>query len=110
MASIRKRTWKTNGVKQIAWVFDYKDNAGKRHQKTFQTRKEAEQWSVTALHEIKQGTHTPASTSITVAEGLSLWIADGEANGLEHSTIRQRQGTQAAAHRSRSSVPTSCRH
>ena len=91
MASIRKRTWITNGVKQFAWVFDYKNNAGERHQKTFQTRKEAEQWSVTARHEIKQGTHTPASTSLTVAEALTLWIADGEANGLEYSSIKQRQ-------------------
>jgi integrase len=91
MASIRKRTWKTNGVGQTAWVLDYKDGAGKRRLKTFRTRKAAEQWSVTALHEVKEGTHTPASTSITMTEGMALWIADGEANGLEFSTIKQRQ-------------------
>jgi integrase len=91
MASIRKRTWKTNGVKQTAWVLDYTDTQGKRRLKTFPTRKAAEQWSVTALHEVKQGTHTAASASISVSEGMTLWIAASEADGLEYSTIKQRQ-------------------
>jgi len=79
MASIRKRTWSTNGVKQTAWVLDYKDSKGIRRLKTFPTRKGAEQWSVTALHQVQRGVHTPSSVSITVAQGLDLWIADGEA-------------------------------
>ena len=91
MASIRKRAWRTNGVKQTAWVLDYKDTAGKRRLKTFPTRKEAEQWSVTALHEVKQGTHTPASASITVEQGMDLWIADSEANDLDFYTVKQRK-------------------
>jgi hypothetical protein len=28
MSSIRKRTWKTNGVKQTAWALDYRDQSG----------------------------------------------------------------------------------
>ena len=91
MTSIRKRAWKTKGQKQAAWVLDYKDTAGKRRHKTFDTRKAAEPWSVTALHEVKQGTHTPASASITVSEGFDLWIAACEANGLEYGTIKQRK-------------------
>jgi integrase len=91
MASIRKRTWKTNGVKQTAWQLDYRDTAGKRRHKAFPTKKAAEAWAVDALHEVKQGTHTPASASITVAQGMDMWIADGEANGLEFSTIKQRK-------------------
>jgi len=91
MSSIRKRTWKTKGVKQTAWVLDYKDTAGTRRLKTFPTRKEAEAWSVTALHEVQQGTHTAASASITVSEGMELWIADCEANGLEYGTIKWRK-------------------
>jgi integrase len=89
MANIRKRTWTTNGVKQTAWVLDYKDTAGKRRLKTFPTRKAAEAWSVTALHEVKQGTHTPASISITVSEGMDLWIAGSDA--LEYGTVKQRK-------------------
>jgi integrase len=89
MSSIRKRTWRTNGVKQTAWVLDYKDTAGKRRQKTFETRKAAEAWSVTALHEVQQGTHTAASASITVSEGMDLWIAGSDA--LEYGTVKQRR-------------------
>ena len=91
MPSIRKRMWRTNGVKQTAWQLDYRDTAGKRRHKTFETRKAAEAWAVTALHEVQQGTHTAASASITVSEGMGLWIAAGEADGLEHSTVKQRQ-------------------
>jgi hypothetical protein len=72
-------------------VIDYKDNAGKRRLKTFPTRKEADDWATTARQEIQQGTHTPTSASITVSEGMDLWIAGGEADGLEYSTVRQRQ-------------------
>src|SRR5258706_592743 len=68
-----------------------KMQAARRQHKTFATRKAAEQWSVTALHEVKQGTHTPASVSITVSEGFDLWIADCEVNGLEFGTIKQRK-------------------
>jgi integrase len=89
--SVRKRTWSTNGVKQTAWVLDYRDQNGNRRHKTFPTRKAAEAWSVDALHEVKQGTHTPASISITVSEGFDLWIAACEADGLEFGTIKQRK-------------------
>ena len=72
-------------------MVDYFDQAGKRRLKTFPTRKTAEQWSVTALHEVKQGIHTPASASITVAEAWDRWIAHSEAEGLEFGTVRQRR-------------------
>jgi integrase len=39
----------------------------------------------------QQGTHTAASASITVAEAFQQWIAAGQANGLEHGSIRQRR-------------------
>lgn len=42
MASIRKRTWSTNGIEQTTWVLDYKDSGGKRRLKTFPTKKAAE--------------------------------------------------------------------
>ena len=91
MASIRKRTWKSGGVEQTAWVVDYTDQQAKRRLKTFATKKDADAWAVTALHEVKQGTHTPASTSKTVSEVWELWIEDCKASNLEESTIRQRR-------------------
>jgi hypothetical protein len=52
--SIRKRLWKSksNGAEQTAWVIDYTDQRGKRHLKTFPTKKEADAWVVKARHEI----------------------------------------------------------
>jgi integrase len=91
MVSIRKRVWISRGNEKSAWVVDYCDQMGKRRLKTFATRKEADAWSVTARHEIRQGTHTAASSSITVARGSELWLEQCEADGLEESTIRQRR-------------------
>ena len=46
---------------------------------------------MTALHEVQQGIHTPASTSKTIEEAWRLWLADCEANNLEFGTVRQRR-------------------
>ena len=91
MASIRKRTWTTKGEEQTAWVVDYKDQSGKRALKTFATKKDAEAWSVSALHEVSQGTHTRASASKTVEETWKLWLEQCEADKLEMGTIKQRR-------------------
>jgi integrase len=88
MASIRKRKFGSN---KEAWVVDYVDQQGNRRLKTFATNKKAKEWMVTALHEVQQGIHTPASTSKTVEEVWGLWLADCEANNLEFGTIRQRR-------------------
>jgi integrase len=91
MASIRKRNWTARGIEQSAWIVDYLDQSGKRHVRTFATKKEAEAWRIGALHEVQQGTHTPASASVTLAEVFERWIEHCEAEGLEHSTIKQRR-------------------
>jgi integrase len=91
MASIRKREWTSRGQPRSAWVVDYTDQTGRRRLKTFATKKGAEGWAVTALHEVKQGIHTPASASITVADTFQRWIDHCEAEGLEFGTLRQRR-------------------
>jgi hypothetical protein len=88
MASIRKRKFGPNKDRE-AWVVDYVDQHGKRRLKTFPTKKEAEAWKVSALHEVQQGIHTPASVSRTVTDVWRLWLADCEANKLEFGTILQ---------------------
>jgi integrase len=90
--SVRKRTWTTSkGEEREAWIVDYVDQTGERRLKTFPTKKEAVAWKVTALHEVQQGIHTSASASKTIEEVWGLWIGECEANGLEASTIVQRQ-------------------
>jgi integrase len=91
MATIRKRAWKVGGEVRTAWVTDYRDQGGVRRLKTFETKRAAEAWAVTALHEVAAGTHTPASASITVGEAFARWIDHSAKEGLERSTIRQRQ-------------------
>src|SRR6516165_10427713 len=88
MASIRKRKF---GTDKEAWIVDYRDQHGKRHLKTFPTKKAAEAWKVNALHEVQQGIHTAASVSKTIEEAWRLWMADCQANNLEFGTVRQRR-------------------
>jgi integrase len=89
MAKVRKRTWNNKAGEQTAWIADYFDQQGKRHIKTFPTQKAAKAWLVETQHEVKQGVHTPASSSITVADAGELWIAQAETDGLEASTLAQ---------------------
>jgi integrase len=89
MATVRKRTWIYKGETRTAWVVNYNDQNGTRRLKTFATKKAADAWLVDAAHEVRQGTHTPDSDSITVAEACELWIKRGELEGLERSTVRQ---------------------
>ena len=87
--AIRKRTWTSGESEKTAWVVDYKDQRGKRRLKTFKTKKAADSWAATALFEVKQGTHTPESVSITVAEAAENWIKRAEIEDRERSTIAQ---------------------
>ena len=68
MASVRKRTWTSGGKAKTAWIADYFDQSGKRHQQAFPTRGAADAFLVQARGEVAKGIHTPFSTSITVGE------------------------------------------
>ncbi|MCK1619562.1 site-specific integrase [Bradyrhizobium sp. 159] len=92
--SIRKRTWKTEaGEERSAYVVQYstaeKDNRGKRrrHIKTFDRKKDAEDFQAQVRIDVKKGVHTPTSRSITVEEAGDLWI-DG-CGDLERATVDQ---------------------
>lgn len=85
--SIRKRTWKSPEGEKTAWVVDYVDQGGKRRLKTFERKKDAEDFHATAKVEIKAGIHTADSSSITVAEAGELWLAACVNAGLERTTI-----------------------
>ncbi len=87
--AIRKRSWKSGDAQKSAWVVDYFDQAGTRRLKTFKTKKAADAWATNALYQVKEGTHTAESTSITVAEAAENWIKRAELEGRERSTIAQ---------------------
>lgn len=88
MTSIRRRTWTApDGTEKTSWQVDYSDSAGKRRRKQFDRKKDAEAWLTTAAYDVRQGTHTPDSKSITVAKAAELWLKRGERENLEVSTL-----------------------
>ncbi|TCK29005.1 site-specific recombinase XerD [Ancylobacter aquaticus] len=90
--SVRKRVWTTpKGEEKSAWVADYLDAKGTRRLKTFKLKKHADAFAATANVEVREGTHVADSASITVAKAGDMWLASGEANGLERSSIAQRK-------------------
>ena len=86
MASVRKRTLPSG---KVVWQVDYRDGSSKRRHKQFPTKRSADSFMINARAEVVAGMHTPDSTSITVADAGHLWIAAGEAAGLERTTIDQ---------------------
>lgn len=90
--SIRKRTWTTaRGDEKSAWVVDYVDTKGTRRLKTFVKKKEADSFAATAKVEVREGLHVADSDSVTVSAASAFWIATGEDEGLERSSIDQRK-------------------
>jgi integrase len=89
MAKVRKRTWMSGKGERTAWIADYFDQAGKRHIKTFATRRAAKDWLVATQTEVRQGIHTPESASITVGEAAELWLEKGTLESLERATLQQ---------------------
>ena len=90
--SVRKRTW-TNSkrVEKTAWIVDYVDGKGTRRLKTFAKKKDADAFAATAKVEIRDGVHVPDSASATVRQAGAFWIATGEQDGLERSSLDQRR-------------------
>jgi integrase len=90
--SVRKRTWTTRqGETKEAWIVDYTDQNGRRHLKTFDKKKQADAFATTAKVQVREGTHTADSESVTVAAAGKLWLAAAENNGLERTTVDQYQ-------------------
>jgi integrase len=90
--SIRKRTWKTeSGEERSAYVVTYstaeRDERGKRkrHLRTFDRKRDADDFQAQCRVDLKKGMHTPNSRSITVEDAGKLWI-DG-CGDLERTTV-----------------------
>jgi integrase len=93
--SIRERRWRTRkGEEKSAWVLDYVDQNGKRHIETFARKKDALDRETTVRVDVRSGTHTAHSTSVTVAEAGERWLkvcelGDNESGPLERASIDQ---------------------
>jgi integrase len=86
--SVRKREWvNPRGEAREAWVVDYVDGSGQRRNKNFKRRRDAYDYAVRVGAEVRAGTHTPDSTSLTIAEAGQLWLQTRENAGLERTTL-----------------------
>lgn len=89
MASIRKRRWTHKGIEREAWVLDYTDQNGKRRQKTFEKKKDADAYRTRIVSEIQRGEHLPTSESAAIENVARLYI--------ENCELRFRDGTLSFA-------------
>ena len=84
--SVRKREWVSpQGEAREAWVVDYVDGSGKRRNKNFKLKRDADAYANRVNAEVRAGTHTPDSISPTVAEAGQLWLSENA--GLERATL-----------------------
>ena len=72
-----------------AWIVDYRDQNGTRHIKTFARKRDADAYHANVAVEVRAGTHTADSKSLTITEAGRRWIESGEAAGLERTTLEQ---------------------
>lgn len=90
--SVRKRTWTTGkGIEKSAWVADYVDTKGVRRLKSFKLKKDADVFAATASVEVREGVHVADRDTVMVKKAGEFWVATGEGEGLERSTINQRK-------------------
>lgn len=78
MAIVRKREWTYKGEAKTAWIVDYTDQGGKRRQKTFDKKKEADAARIKIEIEIEKGAHTPDSQSKAIADLCEEYIRYSE--------------------------------
>ncbi|MCW2248321.1 integrase [Azospirillum fermentarium] len=95
MATVKKRTWTSaTGTKGEGWQVRYTDQFGKDRSKSFDRKKEAEEFAATVTIQVKQGLHIPNSQSVTVREAAEVWL-EAVKNGrngrppAEESTLGQ---------------------
>src|SRR5262245_29939136 len=86
--SVRSRRWRSPaGEMKSAWVADYFDQHGDRHLKTFAKKRDADAYHAQVAIDVRAGTHTADSGSISVAQAGELWLQDRTAAGLEPTTL-----------------------
>jgi integrase len=73
----------------MAWIVDYVDQAGHRHTKNFERKRDADAYHATVTVDVRAGVHTADSRSVTVAEAGQLWREEATAAELERATLDQ---------------------
>lgn len=88
--SVRKRAWiNRGGDRRTAWIVDYADQAGDRHIRSFDRKKDADAFHAKVNVDIDAGIHTAPSKSIIVMEAAKNWIRGVEPEAREATTLAQ---------------------
>jgi integrase len=75
MASIRKRTWKTDGETRTAWAVDFVDQSGERHRHQFSTKREADTFRIDIEAQVSNGAFR-SDTQKTKVRDLAMLFLD----------------------------------
>jgi integrase len=88
--SVRRRTWKTQtGEPREAWIVSYADQSGTRHIATFERKRDADAYHAKVGVDVRAGTHTAPSKSITIRQAGENWIESVALDDREESTLAQ---------------------
>jgi integrase len=74
MASIRKRTWKTDGETRTAWTVDFVDQTGARHRRQFSTRREADAFRIEIETQLRSGVFRSDAQKTKVKDLAKLFL------------------------------------
>lgn len=84
MSKVRRRRWQTSaGEQRESWLVDYSDASG-RHVKTFERKRDAEDFRARVHVDIGAGIHS--SGKMTVAEAAQIWLDDAH-HRLTRTTV-----------------------
>ncbi|WP_371346072.1 tyrosine-type recombinase/integrase [Ancylobacter sp. IITR112] len=78
MASVAKREWTHKGETKTAWVVRYTDQGGKRRMKTFDKKRDADQYRNKVETEVERGEHIIPSRATTVRAACDAFIKQVE--------------------------------
>jgi integrase len=85
--SVRKRVWTTRtGEQKEAWVADYFDGTGRRHQEAFATKGAAVAHLAQTRVDIRSGNHVVTDGKISVADAADRWLEYLKGEGRERTT------------------------
>jgi integrase len=92
VARVYEREWtsRKTGETKTAYAVDYFDGKGKRRQRQFAKKRDANAYLIKVQHEVSEGTHVAPRESIDVAEAADRWLDNCKRlKKLERSTTLQ---------------------
>jgi integrase len=86
--SIRPRQWRNeDGSLSSRWQYDYVDNGGKRRNRQFKLKRQAEAFRQKTETELAGGIHTANRASVAIQQASELWLTACEARDIERTTL-----------------------